>query len=201
MAIESIEMTAYRSVDTDSKSYAEILAKATTELGLDENGTNAVCGPLSATGVSPYPFIAINESIERVLLTPTDIDDVDTFDDAYLSVLLQDFPELGFEVPISATVKECIVEKLSFEKPVITLAYNIGSGPEENKLPGLTQKPNCGLTFLKVSIAQISSSLAQEQVAAAFVLDSDQASLTIDTDDYTLNGTTVTVKIKVDDVD
>ena len=65
---------------------------------------NLECGPLTVSEASPYPFLSINEALQTIMLIPQPEDELNTYTDAKLFVFLEEFPELGFEVPIRVTI-------------------------------------------------------------------------------------------------
>ena len=81
---------------------------------------------------------------------------MDTYKDASLTVYLSNFPNLGFKVPIIATIESCVVEKLKFETGGIMIDYYIGLGPLLKQFPKIIQSPNCGLTFSQFTIVGVS---------------------------------------------
>ena len=97
-------------------------------------------------------------------------------------------------LPISAFVWNCDLISVGFKKISLQVEYEIGSGPLEKPLPAVEQKPECNIPFTDFSI--VSTSASSDAAPAAVVF--ENASFTIDSNDYTLDTHTLRFVVAID---
>lgn len=105
------------------------------------------------------------------------------------------------KVAIKVVTFSCTVNSVGFKSSSISVEYQIGSESVQKDLPGIEQKPDCGLPLNQIVVKSITSNLAEDVLAAAVTIDTDLAAVIIVTDDITLDGEQVSIVLSIDVAD
>lgn len=149
------------------------------------------CGELATSLVSPYPFLIDFPSLQTIQFKPESSDSEGIYTEAFQRFTLNGF---SCEIPITATVWDCQILSVAFKKSSESVEYEIGSGPLEQTLPDVVQRPDCKLSFNEFLITSRVTSNDATLAAVAF----DNGVIKINTSDFTLATHTLRLFVSID---
>ena len=161
-----------------------------TSLGLDNNEKLQNCNGLKDELVSSESFLQQYADASLVVLQGDKDQSVAEHQKSYILVTIGTF---SWQIPIKVSFYACVIEKLSFENRLLSLNYKIGSGLLSEPIPGVVQDPDCGKTFEAFNLKDNSSDV--------IVFDPDAKTINVQTDDESLAGKKVKMRLGVQQED
>jgi len=108
-----------------------------------EDTLQETCGSFRAKLTSSKKFVVFDDETRTLLLAPSFETPEGTYKDSSVKFFLSKSPDAFFELKITAIVKICKVQKLSFQPQIMQASYVIGKGRQEFSLPLISLYPNC----------------------------------------------------------
>lgn len=152
LATESVKLELQEATVASANAlYGATIDKVTQQLALTAS-EKLLCndGKLTVALVSKYSFLSLVTSTQAVFLNGDDKTTAGEYDDAYIELKLA--TAATWRLPIKVTFTTCTITSLSFSKKRLSFTYDIGSGESRVILPTISQEPDCGQTFNKLSI-------------------------------------------------
>ena len=169
-------------VGEDKQSYQSTYDDILKKLDYDDFKLK-YCGEITEEFSSSKAYLKHDSESKSVTLSGDESSVEEIYEQAFIELK---FHTYSLKIPIRAEFEVCKVQKLSFAKTRLSVAYKIGAGPQSESLPKVVQEPDCGLSFDTLKMSTPKTSLPADKVAAAIIFDSDQNILDIETDDLSL---------------
>lgn len=148
---QQIVLEAQEKIGEDSISVQDLIYLARDAMKI---GQRTFCGQMLYALEAAEPFMTLERSTELLIMQPRSVDLPGDYNESYMRFYFDQFPDVGLNVPIHATITECFYLNSQFRATSQQADYIMGEPPLRVDLPVITGYPDCGtplsMTFLSL---------------------------------------------------